>query len=559
MRLSRAIPFVLLAAVVAVYFPVCGMQFLAWDDDINVYRNPHVQQLSFDNLIWMFTDIQHALRYKPLSYLSWASIHSVCGLQPAGYHIANLLLHLVDTLLLYWVLCRLLLVYSPETSPASELRRQTASALGALLWALHPLRMETVAWITGLPYEQSMFFLLLSFYSYLRATEAGTRRGWRLLAWISYALALLTYPIGLCYAFILPIVDRYVLQRLQSLVPWREWRTQRAIWYEKIPFLALSILFLAVQLTGRWNAPSKWNSDAASFGPLERVVQAFYCWGYYLWKQFLPLNLSAMYTGLTEVHVTELRFVISVIGVAAISIALFVLRRRFPGAYCCWLCHLILLTPTVGFTEHPHFTSDRYMIAASVCLVAGISYFLLRTSRIVTAGALAGAVAALFAFANARHAETWSDTTHFLSYTLSTVDSTIWYEWLWQYRIPPVLRPDVIQTEIPRLHQCALKNPADAGPFREAGMLTLDTGRLAEAQQFLTEALKRDPSDVRSKIRLGVVLAQQGNTAEALNCLREASKLDPVATKWYEQLRQETAKRASAGPADSARPELNNP
>ena len=116
---TTAIVLALVAVVFGVFFRTLESGFLRWDDDINVFENPHVQGLTAENLRWMFTDFEQAIRYKPLSWLAWAVVHEVFGLNPFGYHLANVLLHCANTVLVF-LLIRRLLTLSSSLAPTGE-------------------------------------------------------------------------------------------------------------------------------------------------------------------------------------------------------------------------------------------------------------------------------------------------------------------------------------------------------------------------------------------------------------------------------------------------------
>ena len=105
---TTAVVLALVAVVFAVFFRTLESGFLRWDDDINVFENSRVQGLTAENLRWMFTDFEQAIRYKPLSWLAWALVHEVFGLNPFGFHLANVVLHCANTVLLFFLLRRLL-------------------------------------------------------------------------------------------------------------------------------------------------------------------------------------------------------------------------------------------------------------------------------------------------------------------------------------------------------------------------------------------------------------------------------------------------------------------
>src|SRR5258706_9494461 len=166
----------LVCATILVYWRCLSADFVAWDDDINVYQNNHIKGLDLERLKWMFTDTQGALRYKPLSWLAWALIYGCSDLSPFGYHLANLVLHSLNTVLVFLLLRRLLI--SEEKEHAAQISFPLmACAWGTLLWSIHPLRVEPTAWVTGLPYSLSLAFLLGSFLLYLRSRNVAASHG----------------------------------------------------------------------------------------------------------------------------------------------------------------------------------------------------------------------------------------------------------------------------------------------------------------------------------------------------------------------------------------------
>ena len=163
-RREVLIPLFLVLATFAVFSGALRAQFVHWDDDINIFQNPQIQGLDAERLWWMFTDTEAALRYKPLSWLTWACIYAGFGLNPFGYHLANLVLHCLNVALVYFLIRKLLIRPGEQGTDSASLKlhedpsargkeliacgKQTyvplCSALGALLWAVHPLRVEPV-------------------------------------------------------------------------------------------------------------------------------------------------------------------------------------------------------------------------------------------------------------------------------------------------------------------------------------------------------------------------------------------------------------------------------
>ncbi|HUR47658.1 MAG TPA: hypothetical protein VMZ27_17375 [Candidatus Saccharimonadales bacterium] len=347
--------------------------FVAWDDNINIYGNPHIRGLTLENLRWIATDTSYVRRYIPLAWLGWAVQFQICGLNPGSWHFGDILLHAFNAVLVFLIIERLtLLAFSkPELN---EKRLWCGSAIGALIWALHPLRVEVVAWASGRLYEQATGFLLISVLCYVYAFQSTRHKRLLLLgAAVSFMASLLTYPIGLFCVFIFPLLDFYPLRRL-SMRSESQGKHFRALLIEKIPFFAIAGLMLLLTLRARAQASGIWAPPASveDFGLLARCMQGFYVWSCYVWKSLLPIQLSPMYTDLLTFRPFALPFVGSFLFVVGISTWLFWHRRRWPGALIAWLAYLVIMVPMLGLMEHPHVANDRYSylpaIAISVCI-----------------------------------------------------------------------------------------------------------------------------------------------------------------------------------------------
>jgi tetratricopeptide (TPR) repeat protein len=357
---------VLFLATFAVFSRALLADFVKWDDDISVYQNPHIQGLDWEHLRWMFTDASYALRYEPLNWLSYALIYQFGGLKPFGYHLANLVLHCLNTVLLFAVIRRLLGAASTAENVAGQLELITfPAALGTLLWALNPLRVEPVAHVTDLRYCLLLFFLLVSLWSYLRAHQTGSGdTAPRFFNWCSlaaFALSMLSLPFAFAYAAVLLVVDWYPLRRFEGCTHWWLDGRARKVLLEKIPFLVLGGLLFAtffarVNPTGIWAA----QPAAGVSNPFEQGMQALYVWAYYAWKPWVPFHLSPLYTTLVNFNPNSWPFWSSAALVVGITALLVRRRNQLPWAFALWVSHLVLLVPALGLTERPHYAVDRY-------------------------------------------------------------------------------------------------------------------------------------------------------------------------------------------------------
>jgi len=565
---TSAIVLALVAVVFAVFFRTLESGFLRWDDDINVFENPRVQGLTAENLRWMFTDFEQAIRYKPLSWLAWALVHEVFGLNPFGYHLANVLLHCVNTVLVFLLIRRVLTLSSSLAPSGGEGRGERATgspsalrvprsaldqslltsaptmdacaALGALLWAVHPLRVEPVAWVTGLPYHLALSFALLAALFYLGANSMAAAPAERARDyWLSvaaFALAVLSYPIVLGFVAALVALDFYPLRRFQrgdsaSLVD----AAARKVWLEKAPFLLLSVALVAGTVYGRFFVTGDWSKpmNLGEFTVLARLMQAFYLWAYYVWKSLVPLDLGPFYTTLLENRPFDPAFTASAITVIGVSAILLTRWRRWPAALALWFAHLGLLVPMLGLTERPHYPHDRYAIVNGVLIAIAAAGLLWRWRNgpwrrpaLVTAGILA----ALCVVASQRQARVWENDFVFFEELLRRLPPTSHYR-------------SVALLKLGNAHADADADAKAEACYREALALNPNTtfvqlpynfgnvlarqGRWAEAEAAYAKAVALAPHHLAARNNYGIALARQGKFAAAFAQFDEALRFKP--------------------------------
>jgi|ERR1043166_2283424 hypothetical protein len=491
----------LFAITFSLFFNAVRGEFLTWDDDINITHNPHVQGLDLPRVTWMFTDLQQALRYKPLSWLTWGALYEVNGLDAATFHFGNIVFHALNVGLVFLLISKIL-----RLSRIGEGNRRlsfSVAAIAALLWAIHPLRVEPVAWVTGLPYCQSLFFFLLSLVFYLQfhgSGDSAPNARWYWFSVAAFGLALLSYPVVLGGAAVFVVLDVFVLRRVQ--IGRDLWRGTKArwVWLQKIPFVLMAIGFVSLALFARVNATGLWSKPQGlnEFGLIERTMQSFYVWAYYFWKPIVPVGLSPLYTTLVRFKPGDWQFVLSAALVIGVTVLVIWQRRRWPAALAFWLCHLCLVVPVLGLTERPHYPSDRYDYIASVAwfvvIAVGAAVVVQRSQWRVPTFAFAAGVAVVFAVISLQQILVWRNTDTLFQRMISTTDDR-------SMRVP-------VQ--------------------RRWGTLLARQGRLDEAAAQFSAALEIEPGFPDLHKRLADVLEAQQKHTEALHHYREATRLDPT-------------------------------
>jgi tetratricopeptide (TPR) repeat protein len=293
----------------------------------------------------------------------------IWGMNPKGYHLTSLLFHAANTVLLFFVISALLRRRRPETAP-------WPAFAGALLYGIHPLRVESVVWVTERRDVVCGFFALLAVLAYLkRADEEREGRPaarWLVLSCVAFAASLLSKALGIMLPFVLLILDLYPLGRLNRA-------GARRVLLEKVPYFLLSLVdgIIMIRVASHYNAMQ----PAAGYSITERVAQAAYGLCFYLWKTIVPVGLIPLHRIDVPLNPVEPRFIVSMLAVVAVSASLWVYRRRWPAGLATWICYGVLLFPVMGLiVTGSQLVADRYsylaLLPVAVLASAGLQRLL---------------------------------------------------------------------------------------------------------------------------------------------------------------------------------------
>jgi hypothetical protein len=369
----------LLLAALAINMGVLDFGFLYLrDDDVNITLNPHMGGLDPARLHWMFTDWSYVRRYIPLGWLNFCATYEFAGLDPGPYHAVALGLYLLNCGLVFALLLGLLRRLAPAGRPEGLTAWEAvAAALAAGWWAVHPLRVETTAWVSGNLYGQSTALLLIALLAYLKtySSQGGRRAAWLTAAAVAYAASLLTYPIALGAPLLLIGLDWLHARS----------RTQPSFWRllaEKTAFFVPLAGVLSITLASRFA-----NTDVFGAVPgmrdlplASRIAQSAYVAWYYLWKPWWPTHLSPLYDTLVDFRPTEWPFLLSMAAAATVSVLAVLSFRRRPVIAVVWFGYLASAAPFFGLTEKPHMASDRYGCFLTVIMAGVLAAGLARLS-----------------------------------------------------------------------------------------------------------------------------------------------------------------------------------
>ncbi len=500
-------PGLVVVVTLAAFLPTLGNGFASWDDALNFLDNPHYRGLGWDQLRWMFTTV-HAGHYIPLTWLSLGLDYLLWGLQPAGYHLTSLLLHTATALTFYFLALRLLRVALPPATSPVALR--WGAALAALVFAVHPLRVESVASATERRDVLSGVFYVLALLCYVKAVTAapGTpatrlHPSWYGLSLPCFVAGLLSKSIVVTLPVTLLVLDVYPLRRLGGSAGWRTPRP----WLEKLPFFALSaaaaaVAFLALLTLGN-------TQSLQSMPLLLRLLVSVHGLLFYLQKTLLPLDLSPLYP--LSFQVTWLQ-----LGVLIASVCFaWACRHRWPALTAAAFVYVVTVAPVVGiFQNGPQAAADRYTYLACLGWALLIGGALARwwPQRRMLAPIAAAWLAAL-AFLTWQQTGLWKD------------PITLW-------------------------SHAAMVTPGMRVAYFKLGEAYAKDGKTAEAIGAYREAMRLSgPSAPWGHVAIARLLEQSGLDEAARAEFAEALREDPTSREACEGMERLVKRRASFAPA----------
>ena len=418
-----------------------------------------------------------------------------------------------------------------------------AAGLAVALFAVHPLRTEVVAWASCQPYLPCALFSMLAVLAYLRAFPDGQTPRWRwlLATFALFVAALLSKAVAVTLPAVLLILDVYPLRRLGG-GPGR-WLgpSVRRVWWEKVPFGVLSLVFMRLAIVGR--AEDIHLVTNKQPGIAARLCQSCFGIWFYLIKTVLPTNITAFYPVPERVVWFESPFLSCILGTLGVSVALFLLRRRWPGLLAVWLSYLVILAPNLGLIRiGPQIAADRYtyisMIGGVVLVAAGLSRVsLARPDRgFAAAGLTAASLAALLGLILLTQAQcrTWRTAetlwTHVLNHGGSRCDVA-------HNNLGVSLRTQGRSDKARAHFEAALRlNPDYPEAHCNLGLILVGRGRSDEARAHLEEALRLKPNLANAHKDLGIMLNVQGRLNEARAQFEEAVRINPNHLAAHDQL-----------------------
>lgn len=514
-----------------IYARSLGNDFVFWDDPELVIENPIVHGLTLPHIRSAFTTYDPDL-YVPLTMLSFQMNYAVAELHPFLYHFTNILLHAASAVLVGGVALLLL-------------RKKSVALAAALLFAVHPINAEAVAWVSARKDVLSSFFFLCSLVGFLwyRSNE---RVQWYAISLLGFLLALLSKVSVLGLPFILLLCDWYRGRPLS-----------RRRLMEIAPFFVLSIVFGIVSLFGKMGGSQPLTA---------KMLVGFKATIFSLFHLVWPVGYSVVYPFTGSADILRPDLLLSLLAVIAAGIGAWIFRKRFPAALFCYGWFLVLIAPSFLTAEKGkdivttlYLTSDRYVYLAAIGVFFGTALGLesiRERSRRVFVGVLTVLVIVLGNIA-AQQSFTWKNTETLLRHALAWYPGTAiahnnlgaYYDSIgdaeraageyleavksggtsdaWFNVGIAALRDKRVPEAIVAFTRAVEMRPAFALAQLNLGALLIDSGRIEEAVEHLLVAQKLEPKNVGVYLNLGIALEKGGNTVDALRAYEWALALEP--------------------------------
>ena len=508
----------LMVATYCAYQQVGGHEFVTFDDGLYITENIRIQSgMNLENIAWSFTTI-HSSNWHPLTWMSHMLDVSLFKMHPGSHHLVSLFFHLVNSLLLFFVFRQM----TGDIWP---------SAFVAALFAIHPLHVESVAWVSERKDVLSTFFGMLTLLSYGRFVKSGIRRSY-ISALLFFILGLMAKPMLVTLPFVMLLLDYWPLCRIKfkknlhsaSYVDKNISLFDLVI--EKIPFFIIAAASCILTFYAQRSGGSVATLEVFPLGL--RIGNAAVAYINYIAKMFYPVHLSAFYPHPYSLPMWQVAGAVLLLMLITWACILTVNKRSY--LLVGWLFYLGTLFPVIGLIQvGEQAMADRYtyipLIGIFVMLAWGMHDLLdkwRRKEKIVVLGAaLLFPMLILTTWLQVRH---WSDSIRFYEHMIKVNSNN----YLAHYNLGEVLAEHGKRKEAIRHYIQTLRiKPGHVGALNNLGNALLIEGKYRQAISHYTAALKLVPDDPEIHNNLGVALIQEGKFDQAIDHFMIALKIKP--------------------------------
>jgi tetratricopeptide (TPR) repeat protein len=513
--------------VLALFWPLSHYDFINYDDNLYVTENRQVTSgITFKGLIWAFRT-NDLCNWQPLTWLSHMVDVELYGLNAGGHHLTNVLLHIANTLLLFILLNRLTATRWP-------------SAFVAALFALHPLHVESVAWVSERKDVLSTFWGILALIGYTQYTQQH-RRSWYGLALLFFALGLMAKPMLVTLPFLFLLLDYWPLGRLNFS---KSFRLQTAggvssiyfLLMEKLPFFMITAASCIVAYYAQQSGGAMMPFEMHPLGL--RISNAIVAYVGYIGKMLWPARLAIFYPLPDSIAIWQVAAAAGVL--LGLSLAVLGQVRQRPYLAVGWFWYLGTLVPVIGLVQiGGQSMADRYtyvpLIGLFIMMAWGIAELISanRQRRILLTIAAAALLAALMGVSRMQVGY-WANSVTIFEQSIKATGGS----WVAHNNLATALGASgKINAAIHHYHLALEKDPPEPeGIYYNMATALSSQGRDLQAIEHYSEALKINPDYAGAHINMGAVLARQGKAFDAIRHYSEALRLEPNSEKAHYNL-----------------------
>lgn len=538
----------------AVYLPALQNGFVNWDDNILVYENPYIRSINFKLLGWDITALTEM--WVPLTMLSFALDYAVWGLNPKGYHLTNNIFHTLNTILVFILTIRLIGHAKPGKDRLGK-EAIIAGSVTSILFGIHPLRVESVVWVTERKDVLYSFFFLLSILAYIKYVSMNSKRiNYYAATLVLFIFALMSKLMAVSLPIVLLILDFYPFRRFKiEAGP----RNILGVLLEKLPFLLSALLLSILILLPHPSADKILTQESFT----ERIFLAAHSYIFYLAKILLPFNLAHLYPSLPSLNYLNLEYTASLLLFFAITFfSVWSLKRNKLFA-AVWLYYVATLMPVIGINKIATFAAaNRYTYLPSLGLFLlvglGITAIVKECSKRQYQAFIITDLFLILALSGVtiKQIALWKDSITlwsneikiFPGVALSYYNRGLGYDSLGAYQ--EAIRDFSKAIEINHNHSAAYNNrgvdygvmgnyrqalndfekviefdPKNVTVYNNRGNVYFGMGEYLKAIENYNKAVEVDPKNPKNYYNLGITYSQIGNMEQALFNYKVATSL----------------------------------
>ncbi len=498
---------VLTALVIFIYGQTVGFGFINFDDNQYVYENPFVfSGLSWTTIKWAFSEF-HSANWHPLTWLSHQLDATLFGLNAGAHHATNVIFHLINSILAF-------IVFQIYTKSFWK------SAVIAALFAVHPMHVESVAWISERKDVLSTMFWLLTMWTYFGYVEKGKNRNCYLLTILLFILGLMAKPMLVTLPFVLLLMDYWSLERLKNL------KDLKPLIIEKIPFFVLSAASSYITILAQKSSGAIQNLEALPFQT--RIINAVSAYAKYIISLFYPVNLSVWYPYNENFSVLEIAGSVILL-IAVTAFCLWQVKKR-KYLIVGWLWFLGTLVPVIGLVQvGAQPMADRYtylpyfgLFIMLVCGLAELFDYLKINRKAVLL--LSIVVVLILSFISFRQTSFWKSDETLYAHSLSVTQDN--YLILQNYCHFLMLKDRLDEAE--KLCRDSIEvKPRYAEAVNTLGIIQFKRGQYAEAAESFGKTLEIAPGYKEIYFNYSNALSLSGKPVEAEEQLAKAIVFTP--------------------------------